>query len=31
MMGIVTLAVFIAAMIPITWIMGGQIVDLIRN
>ena len=30
-MGIVTLAVFVAAMIPITWIIGGQIVDLIRN
>ena len=30
-MGIVTLVVFVAAMIPITWIMGGQIVDLIRN
>ena len=30
-MGIVTLVVFLAAMVPITWIMGGQIIDLIRN
>jgi succinate dehydrogenase / fumarate reductase cytochrome b subunit len=29
--GIATGAAFFAAMIPITWIMGGQIVDLIRN
>ncbi len=30
-LGIATVAVFVAAMIPITWIMGSQIVDLIRN
>jgi succinate dehydrogenase cytochrome b subunit len=29
--GITTVVAFFAAMIPITWIMGGQIVDLIRN
>jgi succinate dehydrogenase / fumarate reductase cytochrome b subunit len=29
--GIATVAAFFAAMIPITWIMGGQIIDLIRN
>jgi len=30
-MGIVTLVVFLASMVPVTWIMGGQIIDLIRN
>ncbi|MGH8262140.1 MAG: succinate dehydrogenase, cytochrome b556 subunit [Steroidobacteraceae bacterium] len=30
-MGIVTVAAFVAAMVPITWIMGGQIIDLLRN
>ncbi len=30
-LGILTAAAFFAAMIPITWIMGGQIVDLLRN
>jgi succinate dehydrogenase / fumarate reductase cytochrome b subunit len=29
--GIATVAAFFAAMIPITWIMGGQIIELIRN
>ena len=30
-LGTVTVVAFFGAMIPITWIMGGQIVDLIRN
>ena len=30
-LGILTAVAFFAAMIPITWIMGGQIVDLLRN
>ena len=30
-MGIVTVVAFVAAMVPITWIMVGQIVDLLRN
>jgi succinate dehydrogenase / fumarate reductase, cytochrome b subunit len=30
-MGITTVVAFFAAMIPITWIMGSQIVDLLRN
>ena len=30
-MGIVTVVAFVAAMLPITWIMGGQIIDLLRN
>ncbi len=30
-LGIATVALFVATMIPITWIMGSQIVDLIRN
>ena len=29
--GIATVVAFFAAMIPITWIMGGQIIELIRN
>jgi len=29
--GITTVVAFFAAMIPITWIMGGQIIELIRN
>jgi len=30
-MGLITAGAFVAAMIPITWIMGSQIVDLVRN
>jgi succinate dehydrogenase / fumarate reductase cytochrome b subunit len=30
-MGIATLVAFVAAMIPITWIMVGQIIDLLRE
>jgi succinate dehydrogenase / fumarate reductase cytochrome b subunit len=30
-LGIVTIVVFLASMLPITWIMGGQIIDLIGN
>ena len=30
-MGLITAGLFVAAMIPITWIMGSQIVDLLRN
>ena len=30
-MGLITAGVFVAAMIPITWIMGSQIVDLVRK
>jgi succinate dehydrogenase / fumarate reductase cytochrome b subunit len=29
--GITTVVAFVAAMIPITWIMGSQIIDLIRD
>jgi succinate dehydrogenase / fumarate reductase cytochrome b subunit len=29
--GIASVALFVASMIPTTWIMGGQIVDLLRN
>jgi succinate dehydrogenase cytochrome b subunit len=29
--GITTVVAFFAAMVPITWIMGGQIIDLIRD
>jgi succinate dehydrogenase / fumarate reductase cytochrome b subunit len=31
LLGYATLAAFIASMIPITWIMGHQIIDLLRN
>lgn len=30
-MGIVTVVAFVAAMVPISWIMVGQIIDLLRN
>ncbi len=30
-MGIVTLTVFLASMAYVTWIMGGQIIDLIKD
>jgi succinate dehydrogenase / fumarate reductase, cytochrome b subunit len=30
-LGLATALAFFAAMIPITWIMGSQIVDLLRN
>ena len=29
--GITTIVLFLAAMLPVTWIMVGQIVDLVRN
>jgi len=31
LLGYATLTAFIASMIPITWIMGHQIIDLLRN
>jgi len=31
LLGYTTLALFVASMIPITWIMGRQILDLLRN
>ena len=31
LLGYTTLALFIASMIPITWIMGHQIIDLLRK
>ena len=31
LLGYATLAAFIASMIPITWIMGHQIIDLLRK
>jgi succinate dehydrogenase/fumarate reductase cytochrome b subunit len=30
-MGIVTLTLFLASMAYVTWIMGGQIIDLIND
>ncbi len=30
-MGIATVVAFVAAMVPISWIMVGQIIDLLRN
>jgi succinate dehydrogenase / fumarate reductase cytochrome b subunit len=29
--GIATIVLFLAVMLPVTWIMGGQIIDLIRD
>jgi hypothetical protein len=30
-LGLVTVGLFVASMIPITWIMGAQIIDLLRT
>jgi succinate dehydrogenase / fumarate reductase cytochrome b subunit len=30
-MGIITLTVFLASMAYVTWVMGGQIIDLIKD
>ena len=30
-MGIITIVVFLAVMLPVTWIMVGQIIDLLRD
>jgi succinate dehydrogenase / fumarate reductase cytochrome b subunit len=31
LIGIATIVLFLAVMLPVTWIMGGQIIDLIRD
>ena len=30
-LGITTIVVFVASMLPVTWIMGGQIIDLLED